>query len=70
MTTAIETDDDLICSECGAEAANDECEECGGDGFVWHDGDAEEPWTGYEECESCNGKGRFIYCRTHGELNW
>lgn len=51
-----------ICATCGNEMEWERCDYCGGDGFVWHDGDAEEPWDGYETCEACAGEGGEWFC--------
>ena len=57
-----DADEELYCSECGAELEFDDCPECGGEGFREHEPDSEEPWTGFETCNYCGGHGTFQRC--------
>jgi DnaJ-class molecular chaperone len=51
------------CDECGGYLEFEDCPECGGEGFVEHMGDAEEPWDSLDDCEMCDGVGGWLFCR-------
>jgi hypothetical protein len=48
--------------ECGYTREWVLCEHCGGDGFVEHEPDNEEPWPGWEDCPECGCKGGWWVC--------
>lgn len=67
VTNEYEPDDEGSCEICGAELEWEACGDCGGDGFVEHVPDVEEPWTGFETCYGCGGRGHFPACPHAGE---
>jgi hypothetical protein len=55
-------DEEPFCYTCVSSADRVLCETCGGDGFIEHEPDNEEPWTGLEDCPDCDGKGGWWVC--------
>jgi DnaJ-class molecular chaperone len=65
MENAAEIQDDDFepsCPTCGASMHWDDCSECGGEGWVEHEGDADDPWESIVVCDQCDGIGGYYIC--------
>lgn len=62
----MDNEDEPYCNVCGYELDRLECNECGGEGYAYHDCGEDVCCCADPEdnvpCEQCDGKGYWWYC--------
>jgi len=53
---------DSQCARCGSSTVPEDCDNCGGDGWIEAD---EDDWQGFDSdrpCDWCQGEGGWVHC--------